>query len=164
MTTVGEPKIDQRGEQLYMGIRAQTPMSQLSKTVTKLFKELNTWTRKNNLTPAGPPFLRYYVIDMAGEMDIEVGIPVAEPLPEDERVHVGRLPPGRFASLVYSGSGYTGNKALVEWARANGIQWDRWDDSKGDAFRCRYETYLTDPKLEPRKTKWEVEVAIKLAE
>jgi effector-binding domain-containing protein len=150
-----------------MGIRVQTPMKGMSKTVGLLFKELNAWGRENGLEPAGPLLLRYYVIDMAGEMDIEVGIPVAELIPENEvqggkRVHVSRIPPGHYASLVYVGSGYTGNKALVEWAHANGLQWDRWNDPKGDAFRCRYESYLTDPRLEPRKTKWEVEVAIKL--
>jgi hypothetical protein len=76
----------------------------------------------------------------------------------------GVLPAGRYASLIYVGHGLTGNKTLIEWAKANGIAWDRWDDEKGDAFRSRCETYLTDPKIEPRKTKWEIEVAIKLAD
>ena len=38
---------------------------------------------------AGPRFLRYHVIDMAGEMNIEVGVPVATPLPGDGRVKTG---------------------------------------------------------------------------
>jgi hypothetical protein len=79
-------------------------------------------------------------------------------------VSAGVLPAGRYASLVYSGSGLAGNKALIIWPKANGIAWDRWQDPQGDAFRARYETYLTDPKLEPRKTKWQVEVAIKIRE
>jgi hypothetical protein len=77
-------------------------------------------------------------------------------------VYTGVLPAGCYASLIYTGSGYSGNKTLVEWAKANGIAWDRWDDAKGDAFRSLYESHLTDPKIEPRKTKWQVEVAIKL--
>jgi hypothetical protein len=80
-------------------------------------------------------------------MDIEVGAPV-----------------GRYASLIYIGNGLAGNKALIDWAKANKIDWDRWEDPNGDAFRSRIETYLTDSKVEPRKTKWEIEVAIKLAE
>ena len=95
---------------------------------------------------------------------IEFGTFVATALPDDGRITAGVMPAGRYASLVYSGSGLTGNKTLSEWARANGIAWDRWDDAKGDAFRCRCQTYLTDPKIEPRKTKWEIEVAIKLAD
>src|SRR5512133_3633446 len=164
MTTVGEPRIDYRSEQPYMGIRTRTPMKILSKTANRLFKEINAWARQHDLKYAGPRFLRYHVIDMAGEMDIEAGIPVPAPLPDDGPVHAGVIPAGRYASLIYSGSGLTGNQALIEWAKASGLHWDRWDDEKGDAFRSRYESYLTDPKMEPRKTKWQVEVAIKLAE
>jgi len=163
-TTVSEIRIDERPEQQTMGIRTQTPMSGMSKVIGKMFKEINAWARQRDLKPAGPPFLRFHVIDMAGEMDIEVGLPVAAAMADDGRVCAGVLPAGRYASLVYSGSGYTGNKALVEWAKANGIAWDRWDDARGDAFRSRYESFLTDPKDEPRKTKWKIEVAIKLAD
>jgi effector-binding domain-containing protein len=164
MTIIVQPRIDARTEQPYMGIRTQTPMKGMSKVVGKLFKEIGAWAKQRGLQPAGPPFLRYYVIDMAGEMDIEVGIPVEAPLPGDGRVAASTLPAGRYASLIYAGSGYTGNKALLDWAWSNGYAWDRWKDPKGDAFRARYETYLTDPAVEPRKTRWEIEVAIKLAD
>jgi effector-binding domain-containing protein len=164
MTTVTEPKIDYRNEKPYLGIRTQTPFKGMSKVIGKLFKELSAWAEQQGVAPAGPPFLRLHVIDMAGEMDLEVGVPVEMALPGDGRVTPGVLPAGRYASLVYVGSGLTGNKTLLDWARANGLAWDRWQDPKGDAFRSRYETYLTDPDVEPRKTKWEVEVAIKLAD
>ena len=164
MTTTSQPRIDIRPQQPYMGIRVQTPMSGMSKMVGKIFKEINKWAKQHSLHPAGPPFLRFHVIDMAGEMDIEVGIPTVTPQAGDARVTVGELPAGRYASLIYTGSGYTGNKTLIEWVRANHYDFDRWDDPKGDAFRGRYETYLTDPAVEPRKTKWQIEVAIKLAD
>ena len=35
--------------------------------------------------------------------------------------------------------------------------------SSGDAFACRYEAYITDPRTEPRKTKWEVELNMRVA-
>jgi effector-binding domain-containing protein len=147
-----------------MGIRVQTPMKGMSKVIDGLFKEMNAWAKHAGVEASGPPFLRFHVIDMATNMDIEVGFPVAAALPENGRVRPGLLPAGRYASLVYSGSGLAGNRALIVWAKENGLRWDRWDDPKGDAFRARYETYLTDPKVEPRKTKWQVEVAIKLAD
>jgi len=164
MTVVSEPRIDDRAEQAYVGIRMQTPMKGMFKVVDTLFKELNAWVQAHDLAAAGPPFLRYHVIDMDGEMDIEVGFPVAAAPPGDDRIAPGILPAGRYASVIYVGNGYTGNKTLIEWAKANGILWDRWEDPKGDAFRCRYESYLTDPKIEHRKTRWEIEVAIKLAD
>jgi hypothetical protein len=37
-------------------------------------------------------------------------------------------------------------------------------DARGDAFRSRNESSLTDPKIEPRKEQWEAEVAIKLGD
>ncbi|MBN9387162.1 MAG: GyrI-like domain-containing protein [Chloroflexi bacterium] len=163
-TKLGKPKIDTRPEVTYMGIRIQTPFKGMFKHIDKLFKEMNAWQKKEGVELAGPPFLRYHVIDMEGEMDIEVGFPVTTPLPGDERVKPGKIPAGRFASLIFQGNGYTGNKTLIEWARDNGLKWDRWDDPKGDGFRARYEAYLTDPKVEHRKTKWDVEVAIKLAD
>ncbi len=43
------------------------------------------------------------------------------------------------------------------------MDFDHWDMEQGDNFRGRYETYLTDPNVEPRKSKWKIEVAIKLA-
>lgn len=164
MTIISGPKIDERADQPYMGIRTQTPMSGMSKVVTRMFKEMNAWARKQVLEPVKPPFLRFHVIDMEGDMDIEVGFPVVKPLKDDGDVRAGVIPAGRYASLIYTGSGYSGNKALIEWAKSNGIAWDRWDDANGDAFCSRYESYLTDPKTEPRKTKWEIEVAIKLAD
>ena len=161
---ISEPKIDYRPEQTYMGIRTQVPFKGMSKVVQKLNKELSVWMKQQGAEPAGAPFLHLHVIDMKGEMDIEVGIPVRTILPNDGHVAAGVLPAGRYASLIYSGSGLAGNKALLDWAKANGIAWDRWVDEKGDAFRARYESFLTDPKIEPRKTKWEIEVAIKLAD
>jgi len=152
-----------------MGIRIQVPMKGMSKEITKMSKDMSAWANKRGLETSGPPFLRYHVIDMSGEMDIEYGIPLAEVMPDEtspggRHVRAGVLPAGRYASLIYSGSGYTGNKVLIEWARANGLAWDRWDDPKGDAFRSRYESFLTNPAEEPRKTRWKIEVAIKLAE
>ena len=132
--------------------------------VDHLRKELSLWFKKQRQDLAGPPFLRYHVIDMAGEMDIEVGFPVGTALPDDDRVKAGTLPAGHYANLIYTGHGLTGNKALLGWANTNGLVLDRWDDQKGDVFRSRLESYLTDPAREPRKTKWEIEVAMKLTD
>jgi len=164
MTTIGKPKIDRRPKQVYMGIRTIAPFKGMSKVIDRIGKELNTWVEKNKIKTSGPPFLRYHVIDMRGFMDISFCIPVRKALPDDGEVKAGELPAGRYASLIYSGGGISGNRALIEWVRANGMDFDRWDTEQGDNFRGRYEIFLTDPKVEPRKSKWKIEVAIKLAE
>ena len=164
MPTIGKPKIDKRPKQVYMGIRTITPFKGMSKAIRKLADELNAWAAQHKVKTSGPPFLRYHVIDMRGFMDIEFCVPVPRALPDDGEVKAGVLPAGRYASLVYSGGGISGNRALIEWVHAQGLEFDRWDTEQGDNFRGRYETYLTDPKVEPRKSRWQIEVAIKLAD
>jgi len=164
MTTIGKPKIDTRPKQNYMGIRTISPFKGMSKAIGKLSDRLNAWVDEQNVKPSGPPFLRYHVIDMRGFMDIEFCFPVRRALPDHGDVKAGVLPAGRYASLVFSGGGVSGNRALIEWVRAQGLDFDRWDTEQGDNFRGRYEIYLTDPDVEPRKSKWEIEVAIKLAD
>jgi effector-binding domain-containing protein len=136
----------------------------MSKVLDRISRELNAWVNENHVKPSGSPFLRFHVIDMRGFMDIEFGYPVRRALPADGEVKAGVLPAGRYASLIYSGGGLSGNRALIEWVRAQGMDFDRWDTEQGDNFRSRYETYLTDPNVEPRKSKWKIEVAIKLAD
>ena len=161
---IASPEIVQMVETPTLGIRIQTPMRGMSRQVDKLAVELFAWLKRQGITPGGPRYLRFYVIDMSGDMDIEFGVPVLIRQAGNGRVTAGVLPAGRYASLLYSGSGLAGNKALIEWAMASHLRWDRWDDPKGDAFRSRFESYLTDPKIEPRKTKWLVKVAIKLTD
>lgn len=164
MTTIGKPKIDKRPERTYMGIRTLAPFKGMSKVIDKISKELTTWVAENKIKTSGPPFLRYHVIDMRGFMDISFCVPVRKALPDDGEIKADVLPAGRYASLIYSGGGISGNRALIEWVRAQGLDFDRWDTDQGDNFRGRYETYLTDPKVETRKSRWKIEVAIKLAE
>jgi len=161
---IGEPRIVKRTEQPYLGIRLQAPYRGMFTEVNKQFPALDKWLRRHGVAPAGPRFLRYHVIDMANEMDVEVCVPVATPLPGDGHAKLGLLPAVRYAILIYIGLGLAANKALQEWIRANNLQLDKWTDHKGDAFGCRYEAYLTDPKVEPRKKQWEIELAMKLAD
>ena len=164
MTTIGKPGIDTRPKQVYMDIRTLAPFKGMSGVIRKLSDAMNAWIERHNIKPSGPPFLRYHVIDMRGFMDIEFGFPVRKALPDDGQVKAGVLRAGRYASLIYSGGGIAGNRALIEWVRDQGLDLDRWDTAQGDNFRGRYETYLTDPNVEPRKSRWRIEVAIKLAD
>ena len=164
MPTIGKPQIDKRLKLTYMGIRTIAPFKGMSKVIDGIAGELNTWVDEKKIKTSGPPFLRFHVIDMRGFMDISFCVPVRKALPDDGDVKADFIPAGQYASLIYSGGGISGNRALIEWVRAQGMDFDRWDTEQGDNFRGRYETYLTDPKIEPRKSKWKIEVAIKLAD
>ena len=93
-----------------------------------------------------------------------LGIRVVTPFRGMLRVRrPGVLPAGGYATLTYVDHARRANKALIEWARDNGVAVDCWDEPSGDAFACRYEAYITDPRTEPRKTKWEVELNMRVA-
>ena len=128
----------------------------------KLFKELRLWVNAQDFADQGPYFLRYHVIDMKGLMDVEAGFVVTIQQIRDERVNSGVLPAGRYAHLTYSRYALRGNQALSLWVKEQKLEADREDTSNGEAFGCRYEAYLTDYRTEPRKTKWHVDLAIRL--
>jgi effector-binding domain-containing protein len=134
--------------------------------IPQLHDEVLEYLAAQSMQPAGPPFMRYYVINMEEKLEIELAWPVTAPIAGNERINAGVLPAGRYASLVYTGveNGVAGNGVLIGWAEQQGLTWDRWDDEKGDAFASRVEFYLTDPADEPDMARWETEVAIKLAD
>src|SRR5262245_51830061 len=163
---ITQPKLENRTEQHYIGIRTLAAIPELPTVIPQLLGEVFAWLGQQGVAPAGAPLMRFHVINMESKMDIEMGVPVASALSGNGRVSAGVLPAGRYATLIYTGvtNGLEGNKALIDWAKANGIAWDRWDDANGDAFRSRYESYLTNPDDEPDQAKWETEVAIRLAD
>ena len=167
---VTDPKIDTRKEQPYASIRTLVSMSELgSGIIPQLHGEVMGWLRQQGLSPSGAPFLKYNLINMAGKMDLEMGWPTEKVLKGNERITTGTLPAGKYASVLYTGP-YEGpglmdaNRVLIEWGRDNNIQWDGDTSEKGDTFVARYETYFTDPGEEPDSSKWETEVAIKVAD
>jgi effector-binding domain-containing protein len=161
-----EPKLEERPAQPYVGIRTETPMAELGEVIPRLHDEVLSWLEARGLSPAGPPFIRYHVIDMANALAVTLGWPVAESVAGDARVEAGELPAGRYASLVYTGieNGIEGNRALLEWGAEQGLAWDTFVSERGDGFGARFETFLTEPDDEPDPTKWETEVAIRLAD
>ncbi len=164
--TMTAPKIDARPDQHYMGIRTQVSMSELSTAIPQLFDEVFGWLGQHGIAPAGSPLVRYYVIDMAGKLDVEMGVLVAQATTGDDRVKACVIPAGRYASLVYTGihHGIAGNKALLEWGAEQGLRWDTWTTPNGDAFGARVEYSLSGPEDDPDPAKWDTEVAIRLAD
>ena len=159
---IGSPGIDHRTARHSVGLRIITPFEGMFAQIDTLFKELRQWVNAHSFADQGPYFLRYHVIDMNGLMDVEAGFVVTAAHLGDERVKAGMLPAGRYAHLTYSRYALRGNQALIRWLNEQNLNVDREDTPNGDAFGCRYEAYLTDYRTEPRKKKWDVDLAIRL--
>jgi effector-binding domain-containing protein len=157
-----EPHIEVRTAQPYAGIRRSVTMDSLPGAVDEGFPKLFSWLAKHGSTVAGPPFIRYLVIDMQAELEIELGVPADVSSADGGRIVPGILPGGNYAVLRHKGP-YDGlvasNAALLHWARERAIALDSWETGHGTAWRSRVEHYLTDPSAEPDPAKWEVDIA-----
>jgi effector-binding domain-containing protein len=160
-----EPRIETREAQPYAAIASTTSMRDggfgdvIDASLPAMLEHLGSL----GVEPAGRPLVIYRLIDMNGDLQIEVGWPVAAEIPPDDRVGTGTLPAGRYAVGIYVGpyEGLQGaNAQLQEWAQSQGLTWamhgDRWD--------ARFESYLTDPLIEPDPARWQTEIVCLLAD
>jgi effector-binding domain-containing protein len=166
MNMPGTPEIVTRTDQPYMAISAQLPQSELASLGLRL-GEVFAWLGAHGLEPAGAPFFKYDVIDMDGLMDLEAGVPVAVPAAGDGQVVAGVLPSGRYVTVVHVGHPQGLARAtgeLLDWAAAQGLKWDMSPGAKGEHWGSRLEIYLTDPSQQPDMSKWETQLAFRLAD
>jgi len=161
---VESPKVEHKETQFTIGIRKIIPSKTIASAVPKLLKQTEKYLLTKGIPISGAPFFRFHSINMGVEYDLEVGFLCKSVVRAEGECVSNTLPEGNYATLKYAGKnrGYQGNKALIEWARSNQYEMDRWDTELGDTFSCRYEVYLTDIEPDPDHKKWVKEVAIKL--
>jgi len=161
---VESPKVEHKGPQFTIGIRKRIPSKTIASAVPKFLEQTKKYLSMKGIQISGAPFFRFHSINMGIEYDLEVGFLCKSVMESEGEFVSNTLPDGNYATLKYAGKnrGYQGNKALIEWARLNQHEMDRWDTDLGDTFACRYEVYLTDIETEPDNKKWVKEVAIKL--
>ena len=155
-------QIQRRETQSYAAIPMRVTMDTLSRAVDQAFPELFGWLAEHAIEPAGPPLIRYLVIDMAAGLQVELGVPIPAKVDGNSRIRSSSLPAGKYAVLRHVGP-YDGliasNAALQQWAQEQGIALHSWDTPEGTAWAGRAEHYLTNPATEPDPAKWEVDVA-----
>jgi RNA polymerase sigma-70 factor (ECF subfamily) len=164
------PQIIERPPQPYVGAREILTMSTLSRIADRI-PELMAGLAERGHSPTGAPFFRYLTIDMERGLEVEAGVPVAEPVDLAEggggAVTVRTLPGGRFVSAFFVGhpDGLEGaTRELLQWAEAGGLRWDMNDSPAGENWGCRLEIYHTDPREQPDMNAWRTELAFRLAD
>jgi effector-binding domain-containing protein len=92
---------------------------------------------------------------------------VAAPLEGDGDIRAGVLPAGRYVTVTHIGHPdelMEATRELLAWADGQGLTFDRADSPNDDAWVSRLEIYKSDPAEEPDMSKWETELAFKLAD
>ncbi len=156
-----------RPEVHYVAIRERVTMTTFGRIADR-FDEVFDWVEAHSLAAAGPPFFRYRVIDMERELLVEAGVPLFEPVAEvDGDVVPGVLPAGRYAVTTHVGHPdelVQVTADLLASGAAHGWVWDRHESPDGDVWGCRLELMLTDPRVEPDMSRWETQLAFRLAD
>ena len=161
-----EPTIVERRTQPYVGIQRSITMTTFPEIADRL-PEVFGWLGRRGIAPAGAPFFRYHLIDMARELRVEAGIPLASAVEGEGEIVPGVLPAGRYVRTTHRGHpqellGVTAD--MLTWAARQGLRFDKSDTDEGEAWGSRLEFYLTDPAVEPDMNNWEHELLFKLAE
>ncbi|WP_051695551.1 GyrI-like domain-containing protein [Caulobacter sp. UNC358MFTsu5.1] len=159
------PVIQERPSVPYAAIRRCVTLP-FDDEIPGILHELFAGLASQGLTPAGPLFFKHNVIAMP-DIEMEFGVPIAEPQPATDTLITGILPAGRFGEVIHRGP-YDGlmeaNAKLVGWARDHGVVWDSQTHSDGEHFACRLEIYVNGPDDEPAPLKLETIVTIKIAD
>lgn len=166
------PRILTEAEQPYVAIRRTVTMAAIGDIAHRL-PEVAGWLAERELTPDGPPFLRYHLIgtdvDAAGDgpLEVEAGFPIQSAVTGAGEVVAGMLPAGRYATVHHVGPPAdlpALTASLLEWATAQGVAWDIAHTGRGPLWACRLQRHLTDPRAEPDPAHWETELAFRLAD
>jgi effector-binding domain-containing protein len=159
------PEIETRAAQPYVAIRTHATMADLGGLGARI-ADVFAWLGARDVAPAGAPFFRYRVIDMAADLQIDVGVPVETAVEGDDSMIADVLPAGQYATLIHVGhpnelASATGS--LLGWASAQGLKFDMEHGDDGERWASRLEIYLTDPSKEPDMSKWVNQLAFLLA-
>jgi hypothetical protein len=164
MEIIESARVEERPAIPYVGIRVITPFRGMLAVRDRLLAEARAEIKTAGIETVGYGFLRLHVVDMDGPMDLEAGYFTAGPTHIDHsRLRSGSLAAGSYATMKYQDHARRANQALQDWAHDNGLVLDRRAVTEGDEFGCRYEAFWSDPAVEPRKTRWTVQLAILLS-
>jgi effector-binding domain-containing protein len=169
-----QPEVVELAAQPYVAIRTQVTMQTIGTVLPELHPQVFAWLSEREIPPVwlseqdipvGLPFVKYNVIDMDREIEVEVGAPVAAVLNGDDRVLAAVLPAGRYATLQYTGHprGLAGATAsLQEWAAGQDLTFDVEHAESGDRWAARLEIYETYP--DPDMSKWTTQLSFRLSD
>lgn len=160
------PKLERLPLQKYIAVRKSVAKGQLSRSIRDGIGQVAAWLAGHGVQPAGPPFVRYLVVNMPEHFDVEIGFPVGDSTKATAPLVAGVFPAGRYVTCTYTGNydGLEGATGLVlGWAQRNHLALAHAPGKNGDAWKARAEIYLTDPSREKNPHKYQTRILFGLA-
>lgn len=136
-----ECKIVEQGLQLVMSVRTRCAVEKLPELLGKEYMRIYEYLSSLGAKPTGAPFVAYYNMDMS-DLDIEVGFPITEAVPEKDDMQISSIKAGRYVTALYTGPYSEMEPAyntLMKWMEENELEYNG----------VAYEFYLNDPSMVP---------------
>lgn len=138
-------------------VKDRVPMAGLRDFFDRAYHEVFAALGQRGAQPAGPPF-GYYPAKPGETVEVEAGVPVAEPIQPTGNVVPSTLPGGtRVAHGVHVGpyEQLAGTyEELMAWVGQQGLT----------LAEGMWECYLSDPQAEPDPATWRTEIFWPLAD
>ncbi len=127
---------------------------QIPRLFPKLIMEVIGFLENNKIKPFGAPLAIFYNWDK-GKGEMEVGMPIAEPIIPEGRISASEIPGGKVVYVLY-----IGNLRKIKTIYDKMQGWIK--DNNYSYSNIWWEVYLTDPRVEPDQNKWQTEVNLLL--
>ncbi|WP_119695817.1 GyrI-like domain-containing protein [Microbacterium halotolerans] len=158
--------VEQRAERPWVGVRMTGELAHWDRVnahVPKLYAALAA----AGGIPEGGPIYQYHRLKTAADpMDITVSVPVPACMEIGDGFETGIIPSGRYLVARPAGGPDvlgTVHGEMWQWAAVQGLELAVDERADGIHWRGRTEQFLTDPAMEPDRSKWAIEVAYLLA-
>lgn len=125
-----------QNEQSIISIRTRTSIDQLPQLIGESYNKMSIYLNELNEYLSDVPFVAYHNMDMQ-DLDVEMGFPVANPIPGKGDIKAGTIPAGMIVFSMNRGP-YSKMeplyKEMAQWIEKNGFE----------AIGTAYEYYYND--------------------
>ena len=124
MPLISQINVYNRKAQNALAVRLRTPFQDLPRHIGESYGAIMGYLMESGLAPADIPYVAYYNQDM-NDLDVEIGFPIADKLPEKGGIKCVTIPEGKYASGMYLGAYSDMEPAygrMHDWVTQNGFE------------------------------------------
>lgn len=90
-------------ERIVMAIRKNTTGAQLAELIGECYAKLGEYFEEEKAYLSDMPYVKYFNMDM-DNLDVEIGFPVKEKLPDKGEIKAANIPAGKVVFGIYKGA------------------------------------------------------------
>lgn len=137
MPIISEIALLQQTQENTLVLRTVTPVQNLPMLIGQTYGKIAAYLQELGELMTDVPFVCYHTMDMQN-LDVEIGFPVARPLPGRDEIQPGVIPEAKVVSALFLG-GFDGLEAAYE-------ELSKWIEDKGLVpSGVSYECYYNGP-------------------